>query len=238
MASITLAVCGLIIMVPFIRLRIQRKHVAAIILKVCTSTCFILSAGVAILSSTAEQWMQNKYLFFGVLFGEVCGLLGDYWLDMKDMHTKHHDTYVFAGFSSFFVGHLFFIAGLFITYGTHWKQLLIALAAGVALALFVLVTEKPMKLRYGKFKGITVGYTFIFGVVTAAAFCSWCFGGMHLQALVMALGLVVFLLSDLVLSGTYFGGKKRPVDYALNHIFYYVGQFTIALSLLAIGKYT
>ena len=234
MASIILAACGLCTMIPYIRLRIQKKHVIAIILKVSTSVFFILAAGAAILSYDGAVWGAFKYLFFGVLFGEISGLLGDYWLDMKDMHTKHHDTYVFAGFTSFLVGHLFFIAGLLKTYGFDWRRALYILGGGVALAAGVLLTEKPMKLAYGKFKGISAGYSFVFGMSIAAAFVSWLLGGKNPQALVMCVGLVVFLLSDLVLSGTYFGeGKTRPVDYTLNYVFYYGGQFTIALSLLA-----
>ena len=47
------------------------------------------------------------------------------------------------------------------------------------------------------------------------------------------IGLIFFLISDLILSGTYFGeGKNRPVDVVTNHVTYYVGQFLIALSLL------
>jgi len=47
------------------------------------------------------------------------------------------------------------------------------------------------------------------------------------------IGALLFLLSDLVLSGTYFGtGKRRPVDVILNHILYYAGQFLIAGSVL------
>ena len=46
-------------------------------------------------------------------------------------------------------------------------------------------------------------------------------------------GGVLFALSDLVLSGTYFGvGKERPVDIISNNILYYGGQFLIAYSLL------
>ena len=49
----------------------------------------------------------------------------------------------------------------------------------------------------------------------------------------MFAGLVLFLVSDLILSGTYFGeGKNRPVDVVSNHVTYYFGQFLIALSLL------
>ena len=46
------------------------------------------------------------------------------------------------------------------------------------------------------------------------------------------IGGILFALSDLVLSGTYFGGKERPVDIILNYLTYYPAQFLIALSLL------
>ena len=46
------------------------------------------------------------------------------------------------------------------------------------------------------------------------------------------IGAVLFAVSDLVLSGTYFGeGKERPVDFILNYVAYYGGQFLIAFSL-------
>ena len=225
--------CGVGTMVPYIVLRIKRRHVSAIILKISTSVLFLLTTGVSVLMSSGATWERYKFLFLGVLFGQISGLLGDYWLDMKDMHTKHHDTYVLAGFTSFLVGHLFFIAGLLKTYGAYPAHWLVIAGAGLLLCLGVMLTEKPMKLKYGKFKGITAGYSAVFGMSIAAALFSWLYGGRSAQPLVMAIGLVVFLLSDLVLSGTYFGeGKTRPIDYTLNYIFYYGGQFTIALSLL------
>ena len=45
-------------------------------------------------------------------------------------------------------------------------------------------------------------------------------------------GSVLFAVSDLVLSGTYFGvGKDRPIDLALNYLTYSPAQFLIAFSL-------
>ena len=45
-------------------------------------------------------------------------------------------------------------------------------------------------------------------------------------------GGVFFLISDLILSGTYFGeGKDRPVDIVTNHMTYYIAQYLIALSI-------
>ena len=236
MAAILFTAFGLCTLVPYIFFRCKKKLMPGIILKIATSIFFLLTTSAGIMESGTAQFGRYKYLFFGILVGQVFGLLGDYWLDMKDMYKQHHDTYVFSGFISFFIGHVFFIAGLLRTYGTNPTQLLIIAGAGVVLAGFVLATEKPMKLRYGKFKLITAAYSVIFGMSIAAAFCAWFFGGRNPQALVMHVGLVVFLASDLFLSGTFFGkGKDRPFDYIANYVCYYGGQFTIALSLLALA---
>ena len=51
----------------------------------------------------------------------------------------------------------------------------------------------------------------------------------------MFVGGVLFLLSDLILSGTYFGeGKRRPVDIVTNHVAYYAAQFVIASAVMFI----
>ena len=47
------------------------------------------------------------------------------------------------------------------------------------------------------------------------------------------IGGVFFAISDLILSGTYFGvGKERPIDLTLNYITYYTAQFLIASALV------
>ncbi len=50
---------------------------------------------------------------------------------------------------------------------------------------------------------------------------------------IMSAGGILFLLSDLVLSGTYFGeGKNKPSYVVVNHALYYGAQFCIASSIL------
>jgi len=246
MTAILFTAFGACTLVPYISFRCKKKLMPGILLKVATSIFFILTTSAAILIREPVPFEVGpglyetyKFLFFGVLLGQVFGLMGDFWLDMKDMYLEHKDTYIFSGFICFLIGHLFFIAGLLKTYGANWdtRQYLLILGGGAVLCGGVLLTEKPMKLAYGKFKGITAAYSAVFGASIAAAFCSWYFGGKNPQPLVMTIGLVIFLLSDLVLSGTFFGkGKDRPADYILNYIFYFGGQFTIALSLLVVGQ--
>ena len=46
-------------------------------------------------------------------------------------------------------------------------------------------------------------------------------------------GGVLFAVSDLILSGTYFGeGKERPFDIISNAITYYLAQYVIAFSIM------
>ena len=218
---------------PYIILRIKKKLMPAIFLKIGASMLFLLTTGVSVLSAGPVVWERWKYLFLGAIIGQVFSLLGDFWLDMKDMMPAHQTAYTFAGFSSFIIGHLFFIAGLLRTYGIGAQTLLFVAGAGLLMCAIVLGTEGLMKLKYGKFKAITAVYGAVFGMSLAASMFSFLYAGRNPQALVMNLGLVVFLLSDLVLSGTYFGeNRQRPVDYILNYVFYFGGQFTIALSLL------
>ena len=50
-----------------------------------------------------------------------------------------------------------------------------------------------------------------------------------------AVGAVLFLLSDVVLSFTYFGkGWDKPVHIFVNHLLYYAAQFIIASTIVLI----
>ena len=243
MPAILTAVSGVGTLIPYIYFRIKRRSVPMLMLKVATSVFFLLTTLAATMQINSEYLPGMLPLCAAILAGQIFGLLGDYWLDMKDMYPQHKEPYIFAGFGSFITGHVCFVAGLIAVYGVDLRTLLISLGAGAVLLVLVLLMEKPMKLRYGKYKGISAGYSVLFGFIIALAFQLALFpfadGGkapMETQPLVMGVGLVLFLLSDLVLSGTYFGkGKDRPIDYILNYILYYGAQFTIALSLLTLG---
>ena len=50
----------------------------------------------------------------------------------------------------------------------------------------------------------------------------------------MAVGGVLFTLSDAVLSGMYFAEKNTKFNIFLNHILYYAAQFTMAATILCI----
>ena len=174
-----------------------------------------------------------------VVSGLLFGLLGDIWLDVKYCYPQDDDLFTKLGFSSFAVGHLFFIAAIILGTegGFSGKALLCACGVAVIVGLVVFFGEKAMKLHYGSYKMISTLYGALLFFMTAFAIFSAVFANAGIannkHLLVMGIGGVFFAISDLILSGTYFGeGKNRPVDIVTNHVTYYIAQFVIAGALL------
>lgn len=225
------AALGLISLIAFLVLRVKFGGLRGLVSKTVTSVFFIITA---VCAFAANPVTEAAFPYF-VLIGLVLGLLGDIYLDLKWVYPKDNDAHTFTGFIFFALEHLFIITGLMITYADFSRvwYIVVPLIVALALAVGVVVMEKPMKLEYGRFKAITSVYSGILGLSTALC-CSFAimngFASMTLNF--MGLGMILFLISDLILSGTYFGeGKDRPVDIVLNHGTYYLGQFLIAASI-------
>ena len=217
-------------LVVYIREKIASYSVKAVFLKSVVSVLFIT---VAILG----WYLSNRgILGIFVIIGLTFGLLGDIWLDLKYVFRDYDDQFTYAGFVSFGIGHILYIVGLLSQFmsGTKLSFIVLPIILGVVLSLCNAVLEKPMKLHYGKMRGIVIGYgVLLFSTVllsgSLALAKSWQVPTLNL----FFAGGVLFALSDLVLSGTYFGvGKERTVDIISNYILYYGGQFLIAYSLL------
>ena len=211
----------------------QKFDLKELFIKTGISVLFMI---VALIASTKS----NNFSLFNafVLGGLLLGLVGDILLDLKYVDREREDGYTYGGFIAFGIGHLLYMAGLiymFLPTG-RWWLLFIALALDVLLSIATIVLEKPMKLEYGKMKKISFAYALcLFGTLSLSLVLAINnrFGSLALNTFFV--GAALFAISDLVLSGTYFGkGKDRPIDYALNYAFYYGAQFTIAFLLLFI----
>ena len=219
-----------VMLVLYIREKLASYSVKAVLLKSVVSVQFI---AVAVLG-----WYLSSRGILGifVIIGLIFGLLGDIWLDLKYVFRDYNDQFTYAGFTSFGFGHILYIAGLLAQYmsGMNLSYLVFPIILSVGLSLFNAVLEKPMKLHYGKMKGIVIGYgVLLFSTVLLSGSLALAQGWQDLSLNRFFAGGVLFALSDLVLSGTYFGvGKERPVDIISNYILYYGGQFLIAYSLL------
>ena len=225
---------GAVLLALYIREKIRAYSVKAVLLKALVSTLFI-AVGVYGSFLCAAKGVVTPLCPFVVL-GLVCGLLGDIWLDLKYVFPEKDEPFTYAGFGVFGVGHILFIAGMLLSYYPAGRPMVVILPVLLALALSVgnALMEKPMKLRYGKLKGVVIAYgVLLFSMVLIAGSLALAHGRRETPLNLLFIGGVFFALSDLILSGTYFGvGKERPVDLALNYLTYYPAQFLIASALV------
>lgn len=85
-----------------------------------------------------------------------------------------------------------------------------------------------MKLDFGKFAVHALLYGFCLMFMSALGIGLAIVAGTR-ELIVFAVGMVLFLLSDMVLTTMYFGGKPRDkVLCTVNHALYYAAQITIA----------
>lgn len=92
-----------------------------------------------------------------------------------------------------------------------------------------------MKMKYGKFKLIVFLYSFTLALTMTSLMVTAYITNFQKVWVVMSVGGLLFLLSDLVLSGMYFAqGKNTKLNIIVNHSLYYAAQFAMAATILFI----
>lgn len=220
---------GLAALFVYIREKLKGCTVKALIIKSIVSALFIAAGFCAFYANPGRCGLF-------ILGGLVCGILGDIWLDLKYIYPAEDAPYTFSGFISFAIGHVLFISGMLLDFGgaVPAARMLLIAALSIVLGFATVLSGPLMGLDYGRYRGVSMLYgPLLFGTALVALLLSQGSGFENTGLVMMLVGGVLFALSDLVLSGTYFGlGRNRPVDIILNYIFYYGAQFTIALSIL------
>lgn len=210
----------------YVRMKLIQPSLKALIFKISTTFLIIVFALFCILQSANQ-------LSVGVLIviGLILGLIGDIVLDLKLIYPKDNDFYTYFGFGSFIVGHLFYIGYFLLNY--HLQVLDYSFIFGLVgmMVFLVLVTESPLKLNFGKFRLISSIYAFVLSFVTLLLLWT-SFRFENYGMLIFGIGLISFLISDLILSHSYFGKEEKPWMIVGNYLFYYVAQYIIALSIL------
>lgn len=225
---------GTIILLVYIREKIRAYSVKAVLLKSAVSVLFI-AVGVYGSWLSASKGIACLLCPF-VELGLLMGLLGDIWLDLKYVFPEKNDPFTYAGFCLFGIGHILYIFGLLLTYYPEGKPMTIIVPVLLALVLSAgnAVLEKPMRLNFGKFKPVVIVYgVLLFAMVLIAGSLAYHYGWREITLNLIFIGGICFAVSDLILSGTYFGvGRERPIDLALNYLTYYSAQFLIASGLV------
>ncbi len=222
---------GITATIIFLVLRVKKGGIAALYAKAIASCCFIATA-------LAAMNRNRVFLEFGtlILAGLILGMLGDIWLDLKWIYLQDKNSYLYAGFISFLLGHLCFITAIFRSAPWNSFSIIMSIVLALVIGLIAILMEKPLKMKYGKFKLIVFLYSCTLALTMTASMMTAYITKFKLSAwIVMSVGALLFLLSDLVLSGMYFGENKNTKgNIILNHTLYYAAQFCMAATILFI----
>ena len=219
---------GMGLLTWFIIEKVKKYCVKEAIIKISTSAVFLLLA--------AYCWISkgNNSLAFYVLMGLFFGALGDLFLEFKYVFKEEEKIFTYAGFIVFAIGHVFYITGMFRQFynGQNPLYIIIPLVIGLIVGAAPILLEKVMKLNYGSMKLITYIYGVCLFSMTMCGGSLCLMTNFHPTAIMLFVGGILFSISDLILSGTYFGvGKDKPFDIISNSVTYYLAQYTIAFSL-------
>jgi len=200
-----------------------------VLMKSVVSFLFLAVATVSAFSSSGH--ILNPFIILGLLLG----LLGDIFLDLKYVYPKDDKPYTLAGFLVFGIGHILYVVGMFAEFlgDAHVLYVVIPLAVAVVLAVANLFLAKPLGLDFKELKWVVFGYSMLLFSTPLSALSLCIANGFANASLIMLfIGGILFALSDLVLSKTYFSkGHEKSIDFILNYVFYYGAQFLIACSL-------
>ena len=236
---------GMLSMTAFLIVRVKKCGVESTLLKTLTSAFFILTAVVAFISNRGVTPIFAGFIIFGL----VMGLIGDIVLDLKVNYPKDSDKYLYAGMSAFAVGHVSFMVAIYMSFSWTLVTLLVPMAIAVVLACGAVFSGPLTGLKYGKFTVPSLIYAFLLSFMMFASGAAAIVTGFSTLWVIMFVGAVMFLISDLILSQSYFTVKEEkdsdgkllsvtypkattPILVITNHITYYAAQFLIALSIL------
>ena len=224
-------VLGIIAAIIYVREKNAGYTIKALALKTIASCLFLLTSLAAISKG-------GSGLIYGcfIIAGQIFGLLGDVWLDLKYVYRSDDVPHSFSGFKSFSTGHVFFLVGMIIRFGDASRPLYIILGFvfGIIAGFLVVPMGKIMKLDFGRFKVISCIYGMLLFSTAGVSFALALMAGFTNPSLnILFAGAAAFAISDLVLSRTYFGtDHEKTIDFILNYLFYYGAQFLISLSIL------
>lgn len=237
--SILIASILAVVFIAF-RVTLAKKNnemgVVGVLLKTLASIGFIAIAFTAIVMGGADgKGLDIKSVIF-IVGGLIMGLIGDIILDLKVVYlkSKEEGVYLTGGMVSFGIGHVLYFVAMLLYFGSEiisWPIIGICIAVSAVGALgMVFGGEKLLKFNFGKFIIHSVIYAFMLLFMSALGIATWVLAKeVNPHVPVFAIGMILFLLSDVVLTQMYFGGRaKDDTLCVINHALYYSAQICIA----------
>lgn len=227
---ILLCVCSMFALI-FIIIRAKFGGLGAFLLKTLASFGLVASAFISIAYSPVLA--DNRLILSLIGIGLLLGMIGDMVLDLKVIYDNDR-IYLNSGMLSFGLGHLaYFSAFSLFAISLNCDLLmpiLVSAGCAIVLTIAIVLSSKKMQLNFGNFLWQTVAYTFILTFMSAYTLILSIIGGANWLAFV---GMILFFLSDIVLSLQYFGGKlHNKWLIVINHTLYYAAQIIILAVLM------
>jgi len=218
--EIIAACIGVLLQATFIVVEHKEKYVAADILKGLASLMFVFIGYRAFAIAPENSFVKNIFI------GLVCGMVGDILLNLRFVFAKNGQKIFLAGIAAFLAGHILYLVAL-IPSAQHLAICVIigaVIAAGLLTYIF-----KTMEVKMA-FK--------IFGVIYLGAVITMTCIALGIaiftpstQAIIYAIGAVLFTASDIVLIFNTFSGVTKFSLRITNLSLYYIGQILIAICL-------
>ena len=209
----------------FLVVRTTKVGEHSLLAKTFASVLFVI---IGMLSLLRSSYSLTKLL---IAIGLVLGLIGDILLDLKVMHKEQERAYLNGGMLSFGAGHvLYFVAVLTfvqdkVITGYGWV-LLSAFIFSLLVGALIVRFAPTLKMDFSGYKVQNWLYS---SVLIFNTIITVCLAIVLPIAWILAIGFVLFLASDLILSTQYFGGKQdSKLLTVFNHALYYLAQILIA----------
>ena len=166
-----------------------------------------------------------------LLVGLLFCLFGDLALALPELCGTNMRANIYtSGTVAFSLAQIAFIVMLaFIDINT-----LFGLIFGAVFAGCIFLLKKPMKLDFGKCLTPSLIYAVLLGANVAGSIILMFTANFSLISILLALGFIFFVASDLVLSQIYYGGNTKPITQKINYILYYIAIILLASSFVAI----
>ncbi len=222
---VLICVCAVLALV-FVAVRAKFGGLGAMLLKTLASFGFVASAVVSMGVIPTDE--KTRLVMSFVTIGLLLGMIGDILLDLKVVY-KNDKIFLNSGMLSFGLGHLAYFTA-FSLYANNLRTdlfmpIMVAIASAIVLTIVIVLTSKKMKLDFGNYLWQTIFYTFILSFMTIYTLILAIVGG---AGWLLFVGMILFFLSDIVLSLQYFGGKlENKLLIIVNHVLYYSAQIII-----------
>ncbi len=199
-----------------------------LLFKSVSSLCYLLTAVFALIHNS-ETYTYGSL----IIMGGALGLVGDILLDLKGVYKQDEKVYLKGGFIFFLVGHIFYTCAVIYSLRIKWWLVLISVVVSAVIGYATVAMANVMKVHYGAYRRIVAVYVAFLAMTTVISIIAVFVSSFQKGYILMAVGSVLFLLSDAVLSNTFFGrGNDKPIHYFINHFLYYAGQYLIAASVM------